>query len=625
MSRSPGPDDTAEGVRGAPAGVRNEEATAEDAAERAADLEVERRSRITMGIWLLLAAGLRVSPPPELHFVERMNAAIAVMLFFIGLRIGATLLARGYPVASRARRLILGVPFLAHVAAWSCFMTVEVAASSGTWFPFMATMVQCLGAASAIISYSARAPLAAAIVGVLIVPPALMLLVGGSGPEHTLGGLSLVYAGLNWTVLPRLARERRSAMLSMELLAARARALEEARDATLKAAAGKDAFFANLSHEIRTPLHGLLGIVDRLRHSPLSGDQRVAVDQLHRSGQALLATLNDALDSARLESGQLRLRPEPFSLHELLGDVVQLFSEEARRKSVALELHTQHALPEHVVGDPQRLRQVLQNLIGNAVKFTVHGSVVVTATARPSETGSVELAVDVVDTGVGFDARESARLFQRFSQLGDGSRSGGTGLGLAISADLVHLMGGEIDGASPGPGRGATFTVHIPLLVADTAEDLHRRLSGKRVLVVDDNPVNLAVARGYLESMGLAVEEAGGGDDALERAARARFDVILMDCQMPGCDGLEATRKLRARGDVTPVVAVTAGDDDSALERCTAAGMDALVQKPVSVAALRAVLGRVLPGAQDSESTTAAKSAAPSSPLAPATLSRPAP
>jgi CheY-like chemotaxis protein len=287
----------------------------------------------------------------------------------------------------------------------------------------------------------------------------------------------------------------------------------------------------------------------------------------------------------------LRLRVEPFSLPELINDVVGLFLDEARRKGIVLELVTPAPLALQVLGDPQRLRQVLQNLVGNAVKFTPQGSVKVHAHTRLTERDAVELCVEVQDTGVGFDARESARLFQRFSQLTDGTASGGTGLGLAISADLVRLMGGEIDGSSPGRGQGARFSILIPLPLAPPTSDA---LRGRRVLVVDDNAVNLSVARAYLEGLGVRVDEAAGGEAAIARATAERYDAILMDCQMPGKDGVETTQDLRARGDATPVLAITAADDDSTRARCEDAGMNGFVQKPVSADALRDALSRVL-------------------------------
>jgi CheY-like chemotaxis protein/nitrogen-specific signal transduction histidine kinase len=392
------------------------------------------------------------------------------------------------------------------------------------------------------------------------------------------------------TFLPRVARERRASLLSLLLLEERARALEEARDAAVKTASAKDAFHANLSHEIRTPLNGLTGVVDRLKRTPLSADQQEALEQLDRCGQSLLLILNDALDAVSMEAGQLTLRAEPFQLDALLTDAVGLFEAQATSKGLTLQLQ-RRALHHHVVGDAQRIRQVLQNLIGNAVKFTERGAIVVSADVVAVDAARVELVVAVTDTGPGFDEADTARLFTRFGQLEQGRRRGGTGLGLAIARELTTLMGGTLQAASPGRGRGATFTLRVPLPLAEPARHSVR---GRRVLVVDDNPLNVAVARAYLEVLGCVVDRASGGAEAVQLASSKAYDAILMDCLMPGIGGNEAAAQLRALHVTTPIVACTASDDADTERSARAAGMQGIVHKPVSSETLLQALLRVL-------------------------------
>ena len=561
-----------------------------DVAERAridAALEVERRSIGTTIVIVVIAALMAGSAEHAAVDARVFELALLVVVPVAVVRL--VLVARGRRLApgSLSRALLVFGPLFVLVATWGALAAWGCFAARGTTLCTVIVATQCLCSAAVVVSYAGTPRLAVAIIVVTIVPTAVAVLFSGSadrisGPGALLFGVMLV------SYLPRVARERRAGVISMLLLSARARSLEEARDAALAASAAKEAFFANLSHEIRTPLHGLLGTAERLKAMGLDGAQRSAVDQLYRCGQTLLGTLNDALDSTRLDSGKLQLRSERIVLPALLRDVVDVFADEARRKGLAMSLDAD--VTTQAIGDAQRVRQVLQNLVGNAVKFTDHGQVTVRARTSAPQGSAVELAVDVVDTGVGFTADERGRLFHRFSQLSTRAQ-GGSGLGLSISAELVHLMGGTIDATSDGPGRGACFRIRIPLTLHAGAS---AAVAGRRVLVVDDNPVNLAVACAYLEGLGVAVDAVGGGDEALSRSAAVRYDAILMDCNMPEKDGFATTRELRARGDTTPVLAITAASDGSTAQRCTEAGMEALVEKPVTAETLREALARVL-------------------------------
>ncbi|MCC7072901.1 MAG: response regulator [Deltaproteobacteria bacterium] len=556
-----------------------------------AALQVERRTLFTTFVIVALALLFLIAADRAGVATRPFGVALAVLTPLALLRLVLFARARALAPERAARRWLVFGPMLVVVAAWAGFATWACVEARGTTLFTVIVATQCLCGAAVVLSYAGVPLLAAAVIVTTVVPVGVAALAFG-GADRFSGPGALLFCVMLVSYLPRAARERRAGAMSLLLLAERARGLEEARDAALAAASAKETFFANLSHEIRTPLHGLLGTAERLQGMPLDQPQRDAVEQLHRCGQSLLHTLNDALDAIRLEAGKLQLHPSRVALGELLREVVGTFADQARGKGLSLTLEADVA--DQVSADAHRLRQVLQNLIGNAVKFTSEGRIDVVARTRAVDDHTLELAIDVADTGAGFAAADGEQLFQRFTPLSARGASG-TGLGLSIVADLVRLMGGSIEASSAGIGSGATFRVRVP--VARAADD-PVELRGRHVLVVDDNPVNLAVARAYLEGLGVRVDATGGGDDALDRAATTRYDAILMDCNMPNKDGFTTTRELRARGDTTPVLAITATSSDSMAERCRSAGMGALVEKPISATSLRDALGRLI-GARD--------------------------
>jgi signal transduction histidine kinase/CheY-like chemotaxis protein len=383
------------------------------------------------------------------------------------------------------------------------------------------------------------------------------------------------------------------------------RQLAAARDQALDASRSKSQFLANMSHEIRTPMNGVLATTELVLDTGLTAEQRELISACHVSGQQLLAILNDILDLSRCESGKLALEQVPFDLHSEVTGVMKLYHVVAQQKGIALNLQWSDGAPQWVRGDPTRLRQVLTNLMSNALKFTDAGSVSLTVSSDGDSHARARLRFIIEDTGIGIPRETLPNLFSPFVQ-GDGSttrRYGGTGLGLAICKQLVALMGGAIDVASE-PGKGSRFTVHLELERADPRKQaadhethpaaLPRR---SRVLVAEDNPVNQLVAQRLLERYGCSVDVVATGTAAVHRHQMERYDLILMDCQMPELDGYEAARLIRTANHQAhvPIIALTAQAFPGDRERCLAAGMDDYVSKPINAAQFIATVGRWIP------------------------------
>jgi signal transduction histidine kinase/CheY-like chemotaxis protein len=569
-------------------------ADAEAVAGLRAYVEAERRSLSTGLSTVALALMLRVAVDHTPASARLVSVCLAAMVVFTAVRFAAAPRLMRLDARSRTRRLGMFAPLVVQVVIWSGLASWSALAHGGFGYATLLVAMFAMSATMVMIGYSATPRLLLTWVALLLVPLGAVLSLLGPAEMRPLGAGSLLYGTLLASYAPRVTRERRASLMTLLLLEERARALEQARDAAVKTAAARDAFHANLSHEIRTPLNGLVGVVDRLRRTGLSADQREALDQLDRCGQSLLLILNDALDAVSMEAGKLKLRAEPFDLDVLVDDAVALFSAQAAAKGLALRVvraEGARALARRVVGDSQRIRQVLQNLVGNAVKFTDRGDVAVEAAVEVVDDDNVRLEVAVNDTGAGFDGDEARRLFQRFGQGGEGTRRGGTGLGLAISHDLVTLMGGTLTGESRGRGQGARFVLRVPLARARGPRG--GSVAGRRVLVVDDNPLNLAVARAYLEVIGCVVDRASSGYEGIELAVAHRYDAIVMDCLMPGMNGFQAASALRQRGIETPIIACTASDDAETTRAAYEAGMHVLVPKPVSSESLEAALLRV--------------------------------
>jgi len=394
----------------------------------------------------------------------------------------------------------------------------------------------------------------------------------------------------------------------MLALALANRELEQARIAADRANQAKSEFLANMSHEIRTPLTAVLGFADILGDACRDNDAAMsAVNVIRRNGRHLLELLSDSLDYSKLEAGRLELESLPCAFRPLIEEVITLLTPTADKAGITLTHSIEDSLPEIVLTDPTRVRQVLINLVGNAIKFTPAGSVTLRAACTDGEpSGGRQIRIDVIDTGIGIAADKVESLFSPFVQaeISTNRRFGGTGLGLAISRELARLLGGDIV-VSSTQNAGSTFTLILPLNPVEVAppvpprknqREFHRPLAGLKILAVDDCADNRMLLTHFLARLGADATIISNGDEALKCVDPAKkaggFDAILMDMQMPVMDGLEATRLLRSRGYAGRIIALTANSMSDTRERCLRHGFDAHVAKPINwddlVAAIRA-------------------------------------
>ena len=435
--------------------------------------------------------------------------------------------------------------------------------------------------------------------------------------------MAMMVEGTNRTITVMHLAFNANVRMIPELEAARDQALaqqtaaDEAREEARQAGRAKANFLATMSHEIRTPMNGVLGMAQLLQRDEADPKQKERLSVLIDSGEYLLSILNDVLDVSKIDAGRLDIAPAAEDLHQFLGRLVSFWGAQADEKGLALILDMADSVPPFAMIDALRLRQVLFNLVGNALKFTEAGSVTIAARATPNGEGAVLLQISVSDTGIGIAPQTLPHLFNRFSQADDSEvrRFGGTGLGLAIAKQLIELMGGRI-WAESVLGAGSTFHIKLPLAlakpsaVAPAAEPTRAPASppnGLSILAVDDNAVNLLVLDQLLSSMGHKIAKAAGGREALEAMSREAFDLVLLDIQMPEMTGIEVLQRLRAAPGPNrhaPVVALTADVTSGGRGRYLELGFTEHASKPIQIADLMQAISRAM--AADSKAVQAA-------------------
>jgi signal transduction histidine kinase/ActR/RegA family two-component response regulator len=521
----------------------------------------EHRGFGRLGLMCMARSCTYVAPTTYVALAGR-----APELIFFTLQV-ATLVAVGVSAGMLSRRTFWGFmgPLLAAVAV------------------LVVTLLTPAAAAAALLSMASLAVLATLMV------------------EGTSRTISVLHQAFNDKValIPQLQAARDHAV-------AERAAADEAREEARQAGRAKTNFLATMSHEIRTPMNGVLGMAQLLRRDETDPAQRARLDVLIDSGDYLLSILNDILDVSKIDAGRLDILPAAEDLPQFLDRLIGFWGPRADEKGVALALETRTGLPRFALFDALRLRQVLFNLVGNALKFTDSGSVAIEADATPNGDGAVALHLAVRDSGIGIDAELLPNLFTRFTQADESEvrKFGGTGLGLSIAKQLVELMGGRI-WAESEVGRGSTFHIELPLALADgpavadadAAPAEAAPAASLQILAVDDNAVNLMVLDQLLTSFGHAVSKVSGGVEALTAMTVSHFDLILLDIQMPGMTGIEVLQRLRA-GDGpnrdAPVVALTADVTSGGRRRYLELGFTEHSSKPIQIQELMESIARAL-------------------------------
>ncbi len=486
--------------------------------------------------------------------------------------------------------------------------------TSTLMFPFNETYQIVLafilvGVSASGVAYSSVAWVYYGYVGCVLLPLMIRLFYVGGEVYYALSALTGFFLVV---MIMAVHRMYTSSVAELKLSYENESLIEELKQATKKAeqmSQAKGEFLANMSHEIRTPMNGVIGTLQLLEDTELSSEQKEFVKTAHTSADGLLAILNDILDISKIEAGKLNFENIAFDFKQIISDIVVLHAQKAELQGVRLRQDIDEHLPDAVIGDPTRLRQIIMNLVSNALKFTREGEVCISIDVVSHNGKQVELKIAVSDTGIGIPEAAQQTLFNAFTQA-DGSTTrkyGGTGLGLAIVSQLVSLMRGQL-GVDSVENEGSSFWFIAGFECAEKAlakealtEDKKELLQlNAKVLLVEDNPVNQMIASKMLEKVGLKAVLANNGVEALQILNEQSFDLVLMDCQMPEMDGFDATRAIRQqdmknlKNVSLPVIAMTANVMSGDRERCLEAGMNDYIGKPVQRDHLAAVLKKWL-------------------------------
>jgi signal transduction histidine kinase/CheY-like chemotaxis protein len=570
--------------------------------------------------WLIVI--YTTSVPLDLPRTSMMGVLLFVLLVATRLVLGMGFERLYERMTPRRWQQAFGAVVLANGLTWGSLCAIVVWNYFPAWPAYLALFCTAGFASGGTNSLNTHLRLLRGFLTLAVVPSVITLLVIDAENSQVFGILLLVYFLFLMVFSRQLNLRYWAALQNSHLLEKQVAMLQEARDRAEVANRAKSQFLANISHEIRTPLNAVLGFAQVGRRNTLEPGARNRFGHILASGQHLLSIINEILDLSKLEAGKLHLDPAPFELTATVDEALDLVRESALEKGLNLTVEYGQGLPEWIMGDSLRLRQILANLLDNAVKFTREGDIRLVVHALD---GQISFAVS--DTGIGIENTQIARLFNAFEQA-DGTttrRFGGAGLGLAISHDLAELMGGRIT-AQGAPGKGSIFTLYLPLTRARQPEQragtefepAGLRLAGLGVLVVEDDVLNRMVLREMLENEGanLVLAESGRQAlDCLESADSIQFDIVIMDVQMPEMDGYEATRRIHAIAPGLPVVGLTAHAMEEERERCLAAGMVAHLSKPVDVNGLVDILLQQLP-IPDQRGHTARPGIAPPAPAA---------
>jgi signal transduction histidine kinase/ActR/RegA family two-component response regulator len=573
-----------------------------------ADAELARRAPAGMLVFGCMVPFLLLSM--DFFSIRRPAMLIALFITYGSLAMRAWLIWIGGNLFRSHRTVWLRLMFatvLTPIAMWDTFYClVAIGQGQETWDALLLLLCMICTCFGALYSFTPTLSLLWAYQYTLLSGPVLVNICVGS-PHHWMIAAAISSLLLFITIQGKLLHRQFWDVLSSQASLRKAKAEAES------ASEAKSAFLANMSHEIRTPLNGVLGMIAVVLESELSEEQSRQLQLARDSGLLLQDILNDVLDISKIDAGKAVLEVCDFDLKRTLEEVVGLMLPQARQKELALSLSYSDEVAHWFRGDVCKVRQIALNFVGNALKFTPHGSVAVMVNAVPVSPGRVNIRIAVRDTGIGINAEQQGRLFEKFSQADTSTtrKYGGTGLGLALCRRLAEILGGTV-GVVSAPGAGSTFWATLPL-ASIAPQDEPQAMEGEcsprgwqgKILVVEDNPVNQKVIVHLLERRGLTVETVSNGREAVEIALKTPYSIVFMDCQMPEMDGYQATREIRVQQERrslprTPIVAMTAHAMAGDRERCLRAGMDDYVSKPLTVLELERVLSRWNPAAETS-------------------------